>query len=44
VAVPSIRVDFKASGGPMEAVIAMYQIGFATLIITGGRLSDMRAD
>lgn len=41
VAIPSIRADLDASGGAMEAVIAIYQIGFATLVITGGRLGDM---
>jgi MFS family permease len=30
VAIPSIRADLQASGGAMEAVIAIYQIGFAT--------------
>ncbi|MDR3528950.1 MAG: MFS transporter [Rhodopila sp.] len=41
VAIPSIRADLQASGGAMEAVIAIYQIAFATLVITGGRLGDM---
>ncbi|HEY0421753.1 MAG TPA: MFS transporter [Rhodopila sp.] len=41
VAIPSIRADLQASGGAMEAVIAIYQIGFATLVIVGGRLGDM---
>jgi MFS family permease len=41
VAIPCIRADLRASGGAMEAVIAIYQIGFATLVITGGRLGDM---
>ncbi|MEA2771503.1 MAG: hypothetical protein QOD93_4465 [Acetobacteraceae bacterium] len=41
VAIPSIRADLRASGGAMEAVVAIYQIGFATLVITGGRLGDM---
>jgi MFS family permease len=41
VAIPSIRTDLQASGGAMEAVIAIYQIGFATLVIAGGRLGDM---
>jgi EmrB/QacA subfamily drug resistance transporter len=41
VAIPSIRADLQASGGAMEAVIAIYQVAFATLVITGGRLGDM---
>jgi MFS family permease len=41
VAVPSIRADLQASGGAMEAVIAIYQLAYATLVITGGRLGDM---
>lgn len=41
VAVPSIQADLRASGGAMEAVIAIYQIAFAALVITGGRLGDM---
>jgi EmrB/QacA subfamily drug resistance transporter len=41
VAIPSIRSDLHASGGAMEAVIAIYQVAFATLVITGGRLGDM---
>ncbi|MEA2742434.1 MAG: hypothetical protein QOG25_805 [Acetobacteraceae bacterium] len=41
VAIPSFRADLRASGGAMEAVIAIYQIAFATLVITGGRLGDM---
>jgi EmrB/QacA subfamily drug resistance transporter len=41
VAIPSIRADLGATGGAMEAVIAIYQVAFATLVITGGRLGDM---
>jgi MFS family permease len=41
VAIPSIQADLQASGGAMQALIAVYQIGFATLVITGGRLGDM---
>jgi len=41
VAIPSIRADLRASGGAMEAVIAVYQVAYATLVITGGRLGDM---
>lgn len=41
VAVPAIRTDLDASGGATEAVIAIYQVAFATLVITGGRLGDI---
>ena len=41
VAIPSIRADLQASGGATEAVIAIYQVAFATLVIIGGRLGDM---
>ncbi len=41
VAIPSIRADLQASGGAMEAVLAIYQVAYATLVITGGRLGDM---
>jgi len=42
IAVPSIRADLRMSDGGIEAVIALYQIAFATLVITGGRLGDLR--
>ena len=41
VAMPSIRSDLQASGGAMDAVIAIFQLGFATLVILGGRLGDI---
>ncbi len=41
VAIPSIRMDLKASAGQMQAVIAAYQIAYATMVITGGRLGDI---
>jgi EmrB/QacA subfamily drug resistance transporter len=41
VAIPSIRIDLGATAGEMEAVIAAYQIAYATLVITGGRLGDI---
>jgi EmrB/QacA subfamily drug resistance transporter len=41
VAIPSIRSDLGASTGQIEAVIAIYQIAFATMVITGGRLGDI---
>ena len=41
VALPSIRADLRATSGEMEAIIAAYQIAYATLVITGGRLGDI---
>jgi MFS family permease len=41
VAIPSIRADLAMSEAGIEAVIALYQIAFATLVITGGRLGDL---
>jgi EmrB/QacA subfamily drug resistance transporter len=42
VAIPSIRADLTMSEAGIEAVIALYQIAYATLVITGGRLGDLR--
>jgi hypothetical protein len=42
VAIPSIRADLHATTGEIQGVIVLYQITFATLIITGGRLGDIR--
>jgi EmrB/QacA subfamily drug resistance transporter len=42
VAIPSIRADLNMSEAGIEAVIALYQIAFATLVIIGGRLGDLR--
>src|SRR5215470_8655049 len=42
VAIPSIRADLDATTGEIQGVIVLYQIAFATLIITGGRLGDIR--
>src|SRR6185436_2858502 len=42
VAIPSIRADLLLSEAGIEAVIVVYQIAFATLVITGGRLGDLR--
>src|SRR5438067_4714059 len=42
VAVPSIRRDLDAGAGEIQGVIALYQVAFAALIITGGRLGDIR--
>jgi MFS family permease len=41
VALPTIADDLHASAAQIEAVIAIYLIGFATLVITGGRLGDI---
>jgi MFS family permease len=41
VAIPSIRTDLHATTAEVEAVIAIYQIAFATMVITGGRLGDI---
>jgi EmrB/QacA subfamily drug resistance transporter len=41
VAIPSIRTDLHASTAEIEAVIAIYQIAFASMVITGGRLGDI---
>jgi MFS family permease len=41
VALPTIAVDLCASAAQIEAVIAVYLIGYATLVITGGRLGDI---
>ena len=42
VAVPSIRASLSMSEAGIEAVIVIYQIAFATMVITGGRLGDLR--
>jgi MFS family permease len=42
VAIPSIRADLNATTGEIQGVVVLYQIAFATLIITGGRLGDIR--
>jgi MFS family permease len=41
VAIPTIAVDLHASTAQIEAVIAVYLIGYGTLIVTGGRLGDI---
>lgn len=41
VAIPSIRADLHASTAEIEAVVAVYQIAYAALLITGGRLGDV---
>jgi len=41
VAIPSIRVDLHASAAEIQAIVAVYQIAYAALVITGGRLGDI---
>jgi MFS family permease len=41
VALPTIASQLHASSAQLEAVIAVYFIGYATLVITGGRLGDI---
>ncbi len=38
VSIPSIQRDLRASNGAMQFMIAAYLIGFASFLITGGRL------
>jgi MFS family permease len=41
VALPTMARDLHAGASEIEAVIAVYLIAYATLIITGGRLGDI---
>jgi MFS family permease len=41
VAIPTIRADLHASAAQIEAVITIYLIAYATLVIIGGRLGDV---
>ncbi|ROS19430.1 MFS transporter [Chryseobacterium sp. BIGb0232] len=41
VSIPSIQRDINASNGEMQLMIAAYLIGFASFLITGGRLGDI---
>ena len=41
VSIPSIQRDLDASHGEMQVMIAAYLIGFASFLITGGRLGDV---
>ncbi|BAP33098.1 major facilitator transporter [Chryseobacterium sp. StRB126] len=41
VSIPSIQRDIHASHGEMQLMIAAYLIGFASFLITGGRLGDV---
>src|SRR5213080_5024187 len=41
VAIPSIQRDLHASYAEIQLVLAGYQLAFACLLITGGRLGDI---
>ncbi|MCA6123968.1 MFS transporter [Bradyrhizobium sp. WSM 1704] len=41
VAIPTMAVELKATAAEIEAVIAIYLIAYATLVVTGGRLGDI---
>ena len=41
VAIPTIAINLHASAAQLEAVIAVYLIAYATLVVTGGRLGDI---
>ena len=41
VAIPTIAAELNASTAQIEAVIAIYLIAYATLVVTGGRLGDI---
>ena len=41
VAMPTMAVELRASAAQIEAVIAIYLIAYATLVVSGGRLGDI---
>jgi EmrB/QacA subfamily drug resistance transporter len=41
VSIPSIQKDLDAGNGEMQLIISCYLIGFASFLITGGRLGDL---
>ena len=41
VAIPTIRANLYASPAQIEAVIAVYLISYASLVVVGGRLGDI---
>src|SRR3954463_7610167 len=41
VAIPTIATELHASAVQIEAVIAIYLIAYATLVVSGGRLGDI---
>ena len=42
VAIPSIRHGLGATAGEIQGTVVLYQVAFAALIVTGGRLGDIR--
>jgi MFS family permease len=43
VAIPSIRDHLHASGGAADLIVSGYTLAYATLLITGARLGDIRS-
>src|SRR6185437_11922336 len=41
VALPSVRADLHATTAEIQGVLALYQIAFAALVVSGGRLGDI---
>src|SRR3954447_3897739 len=41
VALPSIRTDLNASAADIQWVIVLYQLSYAIVLISGGRLGDI---
>lgn len=41
VAIPSIQEDLHASFSELQLIVAAYVLGYAVLLITGGRLGDL---
>jgi MFS family permease len=41
VALPTISRELHASQAQLQAVMALYFVGYATLVVTGGRLGDI---
>lgn len=41
VALPAIQREFDASSSDLQWTLALYQVGFAVLLITAGRLGDL---
>jgi MFS family permease len=40
IALPSIRVDLRASAADLQLIVAAYGVAFGMSLITGGRLGD----
>lgn len=41
IALPSIQDDLDASASAIQWVLVLYQLGFAVVLVTGGRLGDL---